>query len=114
MFVCLFALLHQQAADYPKELIEDVVMYGELVQAVYDTLLTKDVYSQCFGECYPDVAMEEGSTLASLSGPDGYFPYFTGPKAGQYKVGSSESCACASCARCACAGCANCACARCA
>jgi hypothetical protein len=30
-----------------------------MVQAVYDTLLTKDVYSLYFGNCVPDVMMED-------------------------------------------------------
>jgi hypothetical protein len=85
-----------QEPGFPKQLLEDVVMYGEMVQAVYDTLLTKDVYSQCFGECYPDEAMTEGTTLGSIGGPDGYFPYFVGPKAGQYKVGQDTGPACKS------------------
>ena len=33
--------------------LREAVMYGEMVQAVYDTLLTNDVYSPYFGNCVP-------------------------------------------------------------
>ncbi|KAF6265180.1 hypothetical protein COO60DRAFT_1119417 [Scenedesmus sp. NREL 46B-D3] len=45
-----------------KAFVGEVVKYGEMVQAVYDTLETKDVFSRFFGGCMAG-AMREGSTL---------------------------------------------------
>ena len=57
------ALLFLQAEAASKGLTEgevlqqavlrEAVMYGEMVQAVYDTLLTNDLYSPYFGNCVP-------------------------------------------------------------
>ncbi|WIA17727.1 hypothetical protein OEZ85_009243 [Tetradesmus obliquus] len=57
----------QQAAYADKDFIKEVTKYGEMVQAVYDTLETKDVYSRFFGGCMAG-AMVKGSTLGANNG----------------------------------------------
>lgn len=57
-------------------------MYGEMVQAAYDTLLTKDVYSMYFGNCVKGV-MDPGQ---SLGDPDVGTYTQLGKDARQYKV----------------------------
>lgn len=61
-----------------------MVMYGEMVQAVYDTLVTKDVYSPFFGNCVKGV-MDPGK---SLGDPDSGIAIYTqlGDAAKRYEV----------------------------
>ena len=40
-------------------MIRDTVMYGEMVQAVYDTLQTKDKYSADNGYCAPGAMQKD-------------------------------------------------------
>lgn len=44
------------------DVLRDAVMYGEMVQAVYDTLQTKDEFSKDNGYCAPG-AMQKGQKL---------------------------------------------------
>jgi hypothetical protein len=69
----------RQAVD---PVLREAVMYGEMVQAVYDTLQTKDEFSADNGLCAPP-AMQEGQSL----GAEAVGKYTTlGEDAKQYKV----------------------------
>lgn len=63
-----------------REVLKDAVKYGEMVQAVYDTLLTKNVYSVLFGRCC-DGAMVPGEQLKDMERH-----LLVGPEAGEYRV----------------------------
>lgn len=45
--------------------LREAVMYGEMVQAVYDTLQTKDKFREYYGYCAPGV-MLPGDQLAAV------------------------------------------------
>jgi len=63
-------------------ILRDTVKYGEMVQAVYDTLQTKNVYRQNFGNCMED-AMLQGQKL----GDEEVLQYTQlGDEAKEYKV----------------------------
>lgn len=78
--------IHTQKKDVTAQqelqqaVLREAGKYGEMVQAVYDTLLTKDVYSQYFGNCVPGVIVE-GQKLSEAE------PYTQlGDEAKKYKV----------------------------
>jgi hypothetical protein len=53
----------QQLPVLQQAVLQEAGKYGQMVQAVYDTLLTKDIYSLYFGNCVPGV-MIEGQKLS--------------------------------------------------
>jgi hypothetical protein len=61
---------------------------ADLLQAVYDTLETKDVYSPFFGNCLKDT-MEKEHHLSEYSAEDGKQPIIVGAAAGKYMVSTS-------------------------